>query len=592
MKSFRRVPSKSYNKTDYYVEKSTGLSQWPNTTFKDEKSPLPSGWIRLNSKGECLYIFKSPQNISSLYSPEDEDQEKKIIMSTYESLAESKDPRARKEIHRRNDLLLLVANLLGVEYSSIGDESIEYLSEKYGKSLVTIIAKIKELQEEQLGVEKCELTAFTTIQTDITYKSERSIRELLDLNMREKEAAEALDQINNLVCPIDLDGQLMKDPVMCSSGHTFERSNIERSLRDSKVCPITRIPISTELTPNYFARKIIDAFVEKYKHQKGELWKGIREICESQIEFVRVNPRQNSKDNTSRAEQTDEFSDMGQIIQLLTRERHNREQQASEYNSLRARQPPPLPIESANRIENQRSNSPETQKTDQYLEQMIRNTEPFIDPIPPRRPSPPRPPRPRPQIFTLPVENQRSNSTAPETQTTDQYLEQLIRNTEPFIDPPTLPVDIEEPQPLQDPFTSEYSPKILDDPRIPKTNQYSENFIRNTEPFTNKYTTTNVENRQSPTRQRSRSPTRRNQYPDQTIINVPTLPVDREEIQPLRDPFTREYSLKNIDNRLIPKPFNSEYSPTNVENQPSPTRQRSRSPTRRNQYPDQTIINV
>ena len=98
MKSFRRVPSKSYNKTDYYVEKSTGLSQWPNTTFKDEKSPLPSGWIRLNSKGECLYIFKSPQNISSLYSPEDEDQEKKIIMSTYESLAESKDPRARNKV--------------------------------------------------------------------------------------------------------------------------------------------------------------------------------------------------------------------------------------------------------------------------------------------------------------------------------------------------------------------------------------------------------------------------------------------------------------------------------------------------------------
>ena len=223
---------------------------------------------------------------------------------------------------------------------------------------------------------------------------------------------------------------------------------------------------------------------------------------------------------------------------------------------------------------------------------MIRNTEPFIDPVPPRRPSPPRPPRPRPQIFTLPVENQRSNSPAPETQTTDQYLEQLIRNTEPFIDPPTLPVDIEEPQQLQDPFTSEYSPKILDDPRITKTNQYSENFIRNTEPFTKKYITTNVENQPSPTRQRSRSPTRRNQYPDQTIINVPTLPVDSEEIQPLQDPFTREYSPKNIDKRLIPKPFNSEYSPTNVENQPSPTRQRSRSPTRRNQYPDQTIINV
>ncbi|MEI7489745.1 MAG: hypothetical protein WCJ72_20465, partial [Chryseobacterium sp.] len=215
-------------------------------------------------------------------------------------------------------------------------------------------------------------------------------------------------------------------------------------------------------------------------------------------------------------------------------------------------------------------------------------------------------PRPRPQIFTLPVdsvENQRSNSPprmpslpnipVPQIQTTDEYLNQLIRNTEPFIDQrPTLSV---EPQPLRNPFTSEYSPKILDKQKISKTNQYSENY---TEPFTNKYSTTNLENRHSPTRQRSRSPTRRNQYPDQTIINVQ---VDTSEIKPLQDPFTSEYSPKILDKQQIsktqrtdqyPKPFMNKYSTTNLENRQSPTRQRSRSPTRRNQYPDETIINV
>jgi hypothetical protein len=311
--------SEFYAKT-YFFNPITGKSQWPLSTFKDEKSKLPQGWVRLkNSDGTYFYKFIDEENIdeekvldtkSFSYSPEeeDEDEEKKIIMSTYQSLVQSKDPRARREIHRRNDLLLSVADLLGIESSSIGDESLEYLANKFKKSLGTImqerkvqillisfiINEIETLEKQKLGDDKCKLTAFKNIQREDPeeYKTERSIRELLGVNMREREAGEAMDEINNLQCPMTLDGEIMKDPVICSSGITFERKQIERWLADKKgVCPVSKKPITNVLVPDQFARKIIDAFAAKYKDQKGNLWKSIRETCQSQIDFVNGNLR-------------------------------------------------------------------------------------------------------------------------------------------------------------------------------------------------------------------------------------------------------------------------------------------------------------
>ena len=52
MKSFRRVPSKSYNKTDYYVEKSTGLNPnrfMPVSNFNQIASASCSEFLANNS---------------------------------------------------------------------------------------------------------------------------------------------------------------------------------------------------------------------------------------------------------------------------------------------------------------------------------------------------------------------------------------------------------------------------------------------------------------------------------------------------------------------------------------------------------------
>ena len=402
---------------NYFLHPTTRKTQWSRDTFKDGKTKLPKGWVRVkNSDGTYFYKFidnkKDLPSKSSYFSPEDE--EKKIIMSTYQTLEQSTDPRAKKEIHRRNDLLLSVAGLLGVQCSSIGDESLEYLANKFKKSLETIMQKrkvqillisfiineIETLEKKELGDVNCKLTAFKNIQTEDPeeYKTERSIRELLGVSMRQREAEEAMDEINNLQCPMTLDGEIMKDPVICSSGITFERKQIERWLADKKgVCPVSKKPITNVLVPDQFARKIIDAFAAKYKDQKGNLWKSIRETCQSQIDFVNGNLRQlppqirqpppqirqpppqirqPSPDRTrsSTMRRLDEMTDDYMMANSAARRDARRAQE--EFNRRRLARGEGS---GTNSIEIGRSAAPETQNIDQYLQQLFGNPNPFYD---------------------------------------------------------------------------------------------------------------------------------------------------------------------------------------------------------------------
>lgn len=50
---------------------------------------------------------------------------------------------------------------------------------------------------------------------------------------------------NHLLCPISLN--LFEDPVTISSGITYERTSIKKSLETSDKCPVTRIPIHVQL---------------------------------------------------------------------------------------------------------------------------------------------------------------------------------------------------------------------------------------------------------------------------------------------------------------------------------------------------------
>ncbi|XP_056159848.1 U-box domain-containing protein 8 [Syzygium oleosum] len=62
-------------------------------------------------------------------------------------------------------------------------------------------------------------------------------------------------------CPISL--EIMSDPVILSSGHTFDRASIQRWLDSGhRTCPITKLPLPDRpsLIPNYALRSLISNF--------------------------------------------------------------------------------------------------------------------------------------------------------------------------------------------------------------------------------------------------------------------------------------------------------------------------------------------
>lgn len=62
-------------------------------------------------------------------------------------------------------------------------------------------------------------------------------------------------------CPISL--EIMSDPVILSSGHTFDRSSIQRWLdAGHRTCPITKLPLSEppSLIPNHALRSLISNY--------------------------------------------------------------------------------------------------------------------------------------------------------------------------------------------------------------------------------------------------------------------------------------------------------------------------------------------
>ena len=65
---------------------------------------------------------------------------------------------------------------------------------------------------------------------------------------------------SNLCCPITYD--LFCDPVIASDGFTYERSAITRWLHERRVSPLTRDPISTQLTPNMLVKKLVAEYCE------------------------------------------------------------------------------------------------------------------------------------------------------------------------------------------------------------------------------------------------------------------------------------------------------------------------------------------
>jgi hypothetical protein len=61
-----------------------------------------------------------------------------------------------------------------------------------------------------------------------------------------------------LCCPITI--EIMKDPVIASDGHTYERSAIEDWFRTKRRSPVTNLEIPSTLIPNYAMRKLVTSY--------------------------------------------------------------------------------------------------------------------------------------------------------------------------------------------------------------------------------------------------------------------------------------------------------------------------------------------
>ena len=276
MDYFKEKKSKKFGKI-YYQNKITGESQWGTNTFFNTGKQLPKGWIRLDFEGQQP-VYKY---IGNLYS------------MPYKDLLTKEDSEDKAEAFRRYTLFEKVADLLKLTSESICDESLQYLANQAHVSVDDIISYIERKESEDLQ-ENANLTAFQRIrQTDDSFLTERSIRELCGVNMRDSELSEAMNQLDQLCCHIDK--TIIKDPVMCSSGHTYEREAIEKWLRDHRSCPDTNEPITDVLIPNHALRNVLDDFVKKYKNQRGEIWKPIRDECDSYQDFMRTVGRYNPR---------------------------------------------------------------------------------------------------------------------------------------------------------------------------------------------------------------------------------------------------------------------------------------------------------
>lgn len=65
---------------------------------------------------------------------------------------------------------------------------------------------------------------------------------------------------DEFLCPITL--TLMKDPVICGDGHTYERDAIVRWLQSNTASPITRQQLSVQsIKPNFALRNAIQRYV-------------------------------------------------------------------------------------------------------------------------------------------------------------------------------------------------------------------------------------------------------------------------------------------------------------------------------------------
>jgi hypothetical protein len=312
MSLFKIRQSRSFPHRTYFTDVRTGKSQFGKSTFKNRKIPLPTDWVRLNTEYSHYYKYIGDQKLddSLYYAPK---LDKTIENATCVELKDLNTEEARIEIRRRNELFESIATILNMDSSDIRDESIEYLASKNSTISVeeiilhiereessvhaeTTFRKIKrEYEESKLHKREDEESKLHKREDEESkredeesklhkredeesnlYISKLSLRDLVGLNSFFNED-DIMSQIEELKCPIGL--HIMVDPVILTSGITYERSYIKPHLFTSHQsrCPVSKTDVDLSyLTPNLSLRAIIEKFYNKYKDQRGSFWRSLR----------------------------------------------------------------------------------------------------------------------------------------------------------------------------------------------------------------------------------------------------------------------------------------------------------------------------
>ena len=74
-----------------------------------------------------------------------------------------------------------------------------------------------------------------------------------------RKSSHFVDALDDMRCPISM--ELMRDPVICADGQSYERVSIENWLKKSSLSPLTGLELEHKmLIPNVSFRKVIEAY--------------------------------------------------------------------------------------------------------------------------------------------------------------------------------------------------------------------------------------------------------------------------------------------------------------------------------------------
>lgn len=128
------------------------------------------------------------------------------------------------------------------------------------------INKYQEITDEMINDVKdnCENALIRTFIGN-TQKNITNIEEVKEIQHQNTHNNVDDDDVNtDFKCPITMD--IMKDPVICSDGHSYERESITKWLLTHNTSPKTNAVLeNTTLTPNHSLRALIQSYLESNK---------------------------------------------------------------------------------------------------------------------------------------------------------------------------------------------------------------------------------------------------------------------------------------------------------------------------------------